>query len=39
MPSFGEGGAQYVILLIFSGFTYSYRGHQQAGSLAGAAPL
>ena len=39
MPSFGEGGAQYVILLTFCRFTYSYRGHHQAGSLAGAAPL
>ena len=24
MPSFGESGAQYVILLIFCKFTYSY---------------
>ena len=24
MPSFGEGGAQYVILLIFYGFTHSF---------------
>ena len=24
MPSFGEGGAQYVILLIFCRFTHSY---------------
>ena len=24
MPSFGEGGAKYVILLIFSGFTHSF---------------
>ena len=24
MPSFGEGGAKYVILLTFCNFTYSY---------------